>query len=70
LVSLHERIERHRRLAVRCPAWGTRVVAAMPAVIKGTPFGRDSPSQPDPRPPPEAYASSTRCWRPVRWCRR
>jgi transposase len=48
VVSLHERIdlpevkpsfERHQRLAVRCPACGTRVVAAMPAAAKGTPFG-------------------------------
>jgi transposase len=47
-VSVHERIElpavkpevaRHRRLAVRCPACGTRVVAAVPACAKGTPFG-------------------------------
>src|SRR3712207_6446749 len=45
LVSLHERIdlpevkpeiERHRRLAVRCPACGTRVVAPRPAAAKGT----------------------------------
>ena len=48
VVSRHERIdlpevrpvvERHRRLAVRCPACGARVVAAMPAAAKGTPFG-------------------------------
>src|SRR3954468_10415587 len=47
-VSVHDRIElpevqpeieRHRRLAVRCPACGARVVAAMPASAKGTPFG-------------------------------
>ena len=31
-------IERHRRLAVRCPTCGTRVVAPVPAA-KGTPFG-------------------------------
>jgi transposase len=48
VVSLHDRIElpqvkpeveRHRRLAVRCPACGARVVAAVPPAIKGTPFG-------------------------------
>lgn len=48
VVSLHDRIEvpevkpeieRHRRLAVRCPTCGTRVVAAVPACAKGTPFG-------------------------------
>ena len=48
LISAHDRIElpqvkpeieRHRRLAVRCPACGARVVAAMPAPAKGTPFG-------------------------------
>src|SRR3982751_4892617 len=47
-VSVHERIdvpevkpeiERHRRLAVGCPACGARVVAAMPGSGKGTPFG-------------------------------
>lgn len=47
-VSEHDRIElpaikpfveRHRRLAVRCPACGARVVAAMPEAAKGTPFG-------------------------------
>src|SRR5215210_1329579 len=32
-------IERHRRLAVRCPACGTRVVAPVPEAAKGTPFG-------------------------------
>ena len=45
-VSLHEQVElpaitphvvRHRRMAVRCPGCGTRVVAAVP--ISGTPFG-------------------------------
>jgi transposase len=45
-VSVHERVElpeikphvvRHRRLAVRCPGCGTRVVAAVPVI--GTPFG-------------------------------
>ena len=45
-VSVHERIElpvieprveRHRRLAVRCPGCGTRVVAAVR--VTGTPFG-------------------------------
>src|SRR5918997_6648336 len=44
VVSAHERIElpeikpeveRHQRLAVRCPACGARVVAAMPASAKG-----------------------------------
>src|SRR5918993_774681 len=48
LVSAHDRIElpqvrpiveRHQRLAVRCPECGTRVVAAMPPPMKGTPFG-------------------------------
>jgi transposase len=48
VVSLHDRIDlpevkpeikRHQRLAVRCPACGTRVVAAMPPAIRGTPFG-------------------------------
>ena len=47
-VSVQDRIElpevkpeiaRHRRLAVRCPTCGTRVVAAAPACAKGTPFG-------------------------------
>jgi transposase len=47
-VSVHDRIElpavkplieRHRRLAVRCPTCGARVVAARPASAKGTPFG-------------------------------
>jgi transposase len=32
-------IERHRRLAVRCPTCGTRVVAPVPEAAKGTPFG-------------------------------
>jgi transposase len=48
VVSLHDRIElpqvkpeveRHQRLAVRCPACGARVVAAVPPAIRGTPFG-------------------------------
>ena len=48
VVSRHDRIdlpevkpevERHQRLAVRCPACGTQVVAAMPPAIGGTPFG-------------------------------
>src|SRR5918911_5766642 len=47
-VSVHERIDlpevrprvtQHRRLAVRCPACGSRVVAAVPSAAKGTPFG-------------------------------
>jgi transposase len=47
-VSEHDRIElpaikpwieRHRRLAVRCPTCGTRVVAPVPDAAKGTPFG-------------------------------
>jgi transposase len=46
--SIHERIElpevkplvtHHRRLTVRCPACGTRVVAPVPEVARGTPFG-------------------------------
>src|SRR3954466_15844282 len=47
-VSVHDRvevpevkpvIERHRRLAVHCPACGSRVVAAVPSAARGTPFG-------------------------------
>jgi transposase len=47
-VSVHERIElpqirpvieHHRRMAVRCPGCGTRVVAAPPPTATGTPFG-------------------------------
>ena len=47
-VGVHERIElppikpfveRHRRLAVRCPGCGARVVAAPPPAATGTPFG-------------------------------
>src|SRR5215204_836025 len=47
-VSVHERIElpevkprvtHHWRLAVCCPACGTRVVAPRPAAARGTPFG-------------------------------
>src|SRR5215212_9929337 len=46
-VSVHDRvevpevkpvIERHRRLAVRCPACGSRGVAAVPSAASGTPF--------------------------------
>jgi transposase len=32
-------VERHRRLAVRCPSCGIRVTAALPDAAKGTPFG-------------------------------
>lgn len=32
-------VERHRRLSVRCPSCGTLVVAPVPEVAKGTPFG-------------------------------
>lgn len=32
-------VERHRRLAVRCPSCGMRVTAALPDAAKGTPFG-------------------------------
>jgi transposase len=48
MVSVHERVElpevkpritHHGRLAVCCPACGTRVVAPRPAVAQGTPFG-------------------------------
>jgi transposase len=48
VVSRHDRIdlpevkpevERHQRLAVRGPACGTQVVAAVPPAIRGTPFG-------------------------------
>jgi len=47
-VSVHERVElpqirpvveHHRRLAVRCPGCGARVVAAPPPAATGTPFG-------------------------------
>src|SRR6195952_2866384 len=48
IVSVSERIElpevtpvitQHRRLAVRCPTCGTRVVAPVPEAARGTPFG-------------------------------
>ena len=48
IVSLSERIDllpvrphvtQHRRLAVRCPACGARVVAPVPEAARGTPFG-------------------------------
>jgi transposase len=48
VVSASERIElpevtpvvtQHRRLAVRCPSCGTRVVAQLPEEARGTPFG-------------------------------
>jgi transposase len=32
-------VERHRRMAVRCPSCGSRVVAPVPAAAKGSPFG-------------------------------
>jgi transposase len=47
-VGVHERVERpgvkpfverHRRLAVRCPGCGARAVAAPPPAATGTPFG-------------------------------
>ena len=47
-ISIHEQIElpqvkpcitQHRRLAVHCPACGTRVVAPVPEAARGTPFG-------------------------------
>src|SRR4051795_2375275 len=47
-VSVHERVElpavkplvtHHRRLAVGCPACGTRVVAPVPEAARSTPFG-------------------------------
>ena len=47
-VSMHEQIDlpevkplitHHRRLAVLCPACGTRVVAPVPEAARGTPFG-------------------------------
>src|SRR5690349_7713889 len=47
-VSVHERgelpavkplVTHHRRLAVGCPACGTRVVAPVPEAARGTPFG-------------------------------
>ncbi|SFJ78317.1 zinc-finger binding domain of transposase IS66 [Methylobacterium brachiatum] len=48
VVSVCERIElpavapivtQHRRVAVRCPSRGTRVVAPVPKAARGTPFG-------------------------------
>src|SRR5215212_7981824 len=48
MVSVHEQIElpevkplvtQHRRLAVRCPACGARVIAPVPEAARGTPFG-------------------------------
>lgn len=39
LPAIEPLIERHRRLAVRCPSCGTLVVAALPDAAKGTPFG-------------------------------
>ncbi|MFD1985472.1 IS66 family transposase [Mesorhizobium newzealandense] len=39
LPAIRPLIERHRRLAVRCPSCGTLVVAAVPDAAKGTPFG-------------------------------
>src|ERR1700710_1681937 len=48
IVSVSERIElpevapvvtQHRRLAVRCPTCGTRVIAPAPEAARGTPFG-------------------------------
>ncbi len=48
LVSVSEQIElpvvapivtQHRRLAVRCPSCGERVVAPVPSAARGTPFG-------------------------------
>ena len=48
IVSVSERIElpevapvvtQHRRLAVRCPSCGERVVAPVPQAARGTPFG-------------------------------
>ena len=47
-ISIHEQIDlpevaprvtQHRRLAVNCPACGTRVIAPVPEAAKGTPFG-------------------------------
>ena len=47
-ISIHEQIElpavtprvtQHWRLAVRCPACGTRAVAPVPQVARQTPFG-------------------------------
>ena len=39
LPEIKPMIERHRRLAVRCPSCGTLVVAPVPEAAKGTPFG-------------------------------
>ncbi|MCJ2048778.1 IS66 family transposase, partial [Methylobacterium sp. J-070] len=48
IVSASERIElpavapivtQHRRLSVRCPSCGTRVIAPVPKAARGTPFG-------------------------------
>ena len=47
-VSLHERIDlpevkplvtQHRRLAMRCPTCGARIIAPVPEAARGTPFG-------------------------------
>jgi transposase len=47
-ISVQERIElpevaplvtQHRRLAVRCPSCGARVLAPVPEAVRGTPFG-------------------------------
>jgi transposase len=47
-ISIHEQIElpevaprvtQHRRLAVRCPACGTRVIAPVPQAARAPPFG-------------------------------
>jgi transposase len=39
LAAIKPLIERHRRLGVRCPSCGARVVAPVPNAAKGTPFG-------------------------------
>lgn len=39
LPAIRPLVERHRRLAVRCPSCGMRVAAPLPDAAKGTPFG-------------------------------
>jgi len=39
LPEIRPLIERHRRLSMRCPSCGMRVVAPLPDAAKGTPFG-------------------------------
>jgi transposase len=39
LPAIRPIIERHRRLSVRCPSYGTLVIAPLPPAANGTPFG-------------------------------